>query len=177
MITILAIAILVTAVVFGIWKGFAWQLAGIVSLVLGFVVAIPLSAQIAPWFGTKAPLNRFVAMLVSYALTSLGTYLVALFYRKLLDRWHLREWDRHLGGVLGAIKGWLIVLVLVFFSSTLSVRLREAILPTSVGRYAAKTIDALHGIFPSEVHEVLHPYVHHLDEASPTPGPAKHDHP
>ncbi|MBI2898602.1 MAG: CvpA family protein [Planctomycetes bacterium] len=174
MITVLAAAILLTAIVFGAWKGFAWQLAGIASLVLGFVVAVPFSAAIAPLFGSRAPLNRFVAMFVAYAFTSLGVFVAALAYRRVLDRLQLHHWDRHLGGVFGAVKGWILVLVLVLFSSILSVRAREAVLPTPVGRYCAETIDVLHPVLPPEVHQVLHPYVHHLDE--PAPLAPHHDH-
>lgn len=166
-ITLLAVAIVLTGLVFGVWKGFAWQLAGIVSLVLGFIVAVPVSTTVAPLFGAKAPLNRFVAIAVLYGATSLGTYLVAWLYRKVLERWQLKEWDRHLGGVFGALKGWLIVLVLTFFAVTLSSQAREAVLRTHVGKYAAVTIDAIHVVFPKEVHQLLHPYIHSLDDAKP----------
>jgi len=165
--TLLAAAIVVTGIVFGVWKGFAWQLAGVVSLILGFVVALPVSGTVAPLFGAKAPMNRFIAIAVLYAFTSLGTYLVAFLYRNALDRWQLKEWDRHLGGVLGGVKGWLIVLVLTLISATLSSKARETVLRTPVGRYVAISVDALEVLFPAEVHDVIHPYVHELDEAKP----------
>lgn len=176
MVTLLAIAIVLTAIVFGVWKGLAWQVAGIASLVVGFVVATPLSGAVAPWFPGRPPLNRFIAMFAAYLLASLGIYVIALVYRKLLDRLQLSQWDRHMGGVMGAIKGWLLVVVGVLFSSTLSVRARDAVLPTPVGRLAAKTIDVLHPVFPPEVHEVVHPYVHHLDGPKPAATEPRHDH-
>jgi membrane protein required for colicin V production len=167
LITLVAIGIVLAAIVLGGWKGFAWQLAGIVSLVLGFVVAIPLSKVAAPIFGSTAPLNRFVAMAVLYAATSLGVYIVAFVYRSLLERWQLHHWDRHLGAVFGGIKGWLLVLVLTLFAVTLSSRARESVLRTPMGKYAAMSLDAIHPVFPPEVHDILHPYVHQLEPDHP----------
>lgn len=164
LITLAAIGIVLGAIVLGGWKGFAWQLAGIVSLILGFVVAIPLSSVAAPLFGKTAPLNRFVAMAVLYVATSLGVYLVAFIYRRFLERFQLHHWDRHLGAVFGGLKGWMLVLILTLFAVTLSVRARDAVMNTKVGTYAAISLDAVHPVFPHEVHEILHPYVHKLED-------------
>lgn len=167
LITLIAIGIVLGAVVLGAWKGFAWQLAGIASLILGFVVAIPMSKVAAPLFGQTAPLNRWIAMAVIYVVTSLGIYLVAFIYRRFLERFQLHHWDRHLGAVMGGVKGWMIVLVLTLFAVTLSTRARETVLATKMGRYAAVSLNAIHPVFPPEVHDILHPYVHQLDEAHP----------
>lgn len=167
LITLLAIGIVLTGIVFGAWKGFAWQLAGVVALILGWCVALPLAGPVAPTFGLKAPLNKFIAIAVLYALTSFGVYFVALLFRKVLERWQLQHWDRHLGAVLGGVKGWLLCLVAIFFAVTLSSRARGAVLTTPVGKWAAVTMDMIHPVFPHEVHEILHPYVHGLEEAHP----------
>lgn len=156
--------------VFGAWKGLAWQAAGILSLVAGFAVALPLSGPLAPAFGASAPLNRFVAVAVLYALVSLGVYIAALCYRTTIQRWKLEHWDRHLGGVAGALKGFLLCLVLTYFSVTLTSSLREPILTTKSGKVMAHVMSAVHPIWPPGVHDVLHPYVHRLEEPK-DPGP------
>ena len=51
---------------FGFWKGMAWQIASLASLVVSYFAALRFSEQLAPMFGDQAPLNRFVAMLAIY---------------------------------------------------------------------------------------------------------------
>src|SRR5712671_6478336 len=104
---LVVVLVVLLASVFGAWKGLAWQLASIISLVVGFVVAIPFSGPMSPLFGAHPPLNRFVAVAVLYALVSLGVYVVALVYRAVIQKWKLDQWDRHLGAVMGAVKGFL----------------------------------------------------------------------
>ena len=152
------------ASVFGAWKGLAWQAAGVLSLVAGFVVAIPLSGPFAPLFGATAPLNRFIAVAVLYALVSLGVYVAALCYRTTIQKWKLDHWDRHLGAVAGAIKGFLLGLVLTYFAVTLWAGLREPILTTRLGKVMAYAMSILHPIWPPGVHDIVHPYVHRLEE-------------
>ena len=38
----------------------AWQIASLASLVVSYFAALRFSAQLAPYFGEQAPLNRFV---------------------------------------------------------------------------------------------------------------------
>jgi len=161
---LLVVMTVLVASAFGAWKGLAWQLASILSLVAGFGVAIPLSRPMAPLFGAHAPLNRFVAMAVLYALVSLGIYIAALCYRTVIQNWKLDKWDRHLGGVMGAVKGSILCLTLTFFSVTLVGSLREPILTKKTGKLMAHTMSALHPIWPPGVHEIIHPYIHPLDE-------------
>lgn len=156
----------------GAWKGFAWQIAGILSLLAGFVVAIPLSKVLAPLFGASAPLNRFIALAVVYALVSLGLYLLAFLYRKAISRWELDKWDNHLGAVFGGLKGYLLCTTLVFFALTLFRGLREPILTTRLGNLMGRTMLAVHPVWPPEVHDIIHPYIHHLDPPQPAPAPA-----
>lgn len=164
---VIVITVLVSSA-FGAWKGLAWQAAGVLSLVLGFAVALPLSGPLAFMFGASAPLNRFIAVAVLYALVSLGVYVAALCYRTTIQKWKLEHWDRHLGAVAGAIKGFLLGLVLTYFAVTLSANLREPILRTRAGRVMAHTMSILHPIWPPGVHDIIHPYVHRLEEPMET---------
>jgi membrane protein required for colicin V production len=166
---LVVIGVVLGAIALGGWKGFAWQVAGIVSLVAGFVVAIPLSKPLAPIFGHSEPLNRFVALAVLYICVSLGIYIVALVYRKTLERWQLHHWDKHLGAVMGGMKGILLCMTLTFFAITLFRSLRDPIFNTKTGRLMGRAMMGLHPVLPEEVHDVIHPYIHHLDEPGDPP--------
>ena len=63
------ILVLAGATLFGVWKGMAWQLASLASLIASYFVALTFSPQLAPMFGEEAPWNRFIAMAVLYVAT------------------------------------------------------------------------------------------------------------
>ena len=42
------VAAIVAGMVWGAWRGITWQLASILSLGLGYAVAVPMSAQLRP---------------------------------------------------------------------------------------------------------------------------------
>ena len=53
--------------------GVTWQLASIASLVLGYMVSHPLSAQLAPYFPGEPVVARALAMLAVYCAVSGGS--------------------------------------------------------------------------------------------------------
>lgn len=157
------LVILIAAIVQGHWKGMAWQLAPIVSLIAGYIVAFPLAEQLAPWFGDKAPMNYILALLVLYLSTSLGVYLLARSLKEYIVKFKLEEYDKHLGAVLGGIKGLLFCLAIIFFSVAISASAREHIIQTHTGYASAILIDALHPVIPDGIHDPLEEYIHALD--------------
>src|SRR5262245_33994450 len=85
------LAVLILATGFGAWKGMAWQVASSASLVLSYFVALKFSERLAPLFGEAAPTNRFIAMFVLYAGTSLAIWIAFRGVRNFVDRVKLRE--------------------------------------------------------------------------------------
>ena len=157
---IAVVLIVCLSVALGAWKGFAWQLAGILSLLVGFAVALPLSAPLAEAFGGSGPFARLISIAILYLFVSLGIYLLAVYYRHLIQQWHLDPWDRHLGAIFGAVKGFVLCTVLTFFALTLFGGFREPILNTWTGKLMGKAVETVHPVWPEEVHTVLHPYLH-----------------
>jgi membrane protein required for colicin V production len=169
---LIAVLVILGSMFLGAWKGLAWQVAGLLSLLAGFVIALPFSAPVAPLFGATAPLNRFIAVAVLYVVVSLAIYVAAFWYREVIQKWQLDNWDRHLGGVLGAFKGVLFCLVLSFFALTLIPKLQDPILSTKTGKVMAYTIHELHPVWPPGVHAIIHPYIEHFEEPDETPAPS-----
>ncbi len=161
---ILMLVVLAGATLFGIWKGLAWQLASTASLVVSYLAALRFSTELAPYFGNQAPLNRFIAMLVLYGATSFGIWLVFRFVSSWIDRCRMREFDRHLGGVIGAAKGTLLCIGITFFAVTLSQSSRETVLRSRSGCYIALLLDQAGSVMPHELHQVLNPYLDRLEQ-------------
>ncbi len=158
------LCVLGLATLMGAWKGMAWQLASLGSLVLSYFLALRFSAQIAPVFGSTAPWNRFVAMLVIYVATSVVVWLAFRIVARFMDRIKLRDFDHQVGALFGFAKGVLLCLGITFFALGLSDTLREHILATRSGHYMALFLNKADTIMPPEIHRVLDPYMNKLQE-------------
>ncbi len=58
------LGVILIATILGAWKGMAWQLAALASIVVSYVVALRASEPLAIHFGDEAPWNRCLAMMV-----------------------------------------------------------------------------------------------------------------
>jgi membrane protein required for colicin V production len=160
---VVMLAVLVLATLFGLWKGMAWQIASVASLVVSVFVAMRLSGAVAPHISAQAPWNQFIAMFVLYVATSAGIWIAFRLVAGIIDRVRLKEFDHQVGALFGLAKGVLLCLVITFFAVTLSETLRQAVLKTYSGRYIAILIKRTSPIMPAEVQKVLGTYIEELD--------------
>jgi len=161
---ILMLVILAAATLFGAWKGVAWQLASLTSLVLSYLVALRWSEPVAHYFGKPSPWDRFLAMLVLYAVSSLIVWSLFRYVRTWIDRVQLKGFDHQLGALLGVAKGVLWCVGITFFAITLSPTARDRILHSRSGYYIAVLLNRADPVIPSELHEMLDPYLKKLEK-------------
>jgi uncharacterized membrane protein required for colicin V production len=102
---LLVLGLVLLAAGLGAWKGFAWQMAHVLSPIAGLGLGWPLSALLAP-------LNRLAAFGLLYLALSFLVHLAALGFRRLLERARLAPWDHHVGFVAGALKGCVLAILL-----------------------------------------------------------------
>lgn len=169
---LLIVAILFYAVWKGASKGVVWQLAAIAALVLCFAFAESLSLQLAPIINVKPPLNRWIAMLAIYIGFSFISFTLARSLKSAIDSLKFAEFDRHLGAVLGLLKGILFSLFLTFFLITISDSARAAVVQSHSGYAAALILNEMAPVMPNELHEILDSCLANLDH----PGVPLHDH-
>jgi membrane protein required for colicin V production len=151
------------ATLFGLWKGMAWQIASLASLVVSFIVAVRMSGSVAPMISAQEPWNRFIAMLLLYLATSVAIWLAFRLVAGIIDRIRLKDFDHQVGALFGLAKGALLCLVITFFAVTLSESLRQSVLKTYSGRTIATLIKQTSPILPDEVRKVLGTYIDQLD--------------
>jgi membrane protein required for colicin V production len=162
---LLMLLVLVATTLFGFWKGMAWQIASLASLVVSYVAALRFSEQLAPVFGDHAPWNRFVAMLVVYVVTSFIIWTLFRLVSGAIDKVRLESFDRQLGAMFGLAKGVLLCVVITFFAVMLLPPAQgEAIVASQSGRYIVALLDKSHSVFPPEIHQVVDPYLHKIEE-------------
>lgn len=160
---LLMLIVLAGSTLFGAWKGMAWQIASLGSFIVSYLVALNFATPLAPIFGEKEPWNRFVAMLVLYLVTSLAIWLGFRVVAGVIDRVKLKEFDRQIGALFGALKGVMFCVVITFFAVTLSTKAHETVLESKSGHYIAVLLDRTHPLVPDGVHDVLHPYFEELE--------------
>ncbi len=162
---ILMLLVLAVAMLLGAWKGFAWQLASLASLVVSYFAALRFSGQLAPYISPHEPVNRFVAMLLIYILTGAVIWLLFRLVAGFIDRLKLKEFDRQLGALLGLAKGGLLCVVITFFAISLAGEgQREQILQSRSGYYIGYVIDRASLVMPEEIHDRVRPYLERLDQ-------------
>jgi membrane protein required for colicin V production len=178
----LMLAVLVLCTVFGAWKGMAWQVAALASVIVSAGVAVHGSRPLTPFVPLEEPWNRFVAMLALYLITALGVWLLFRLVAGIIDRVKLKEFDRQVGAMFGAAKGVLLCLVITFFTVTLSETARQSVLRSRSGYYTALLIQRARPVLPEDVRNVFGKYIEELDRrlapedlAPPSGGPAEAD--
>ena len=175
---IIMLLVLVSATLFGFFKGMAWQIASLASLVLSYVVALRFADELAPTFEGVAPppLNKFVAMLVIYMVTSIAIWMVFRVVRRFIDKVKLEYFDRQMGAIFGFAKGVGFCVAITFFAVSLVPQSqKEAILASNAGHYIVALLDKTHTVVPPELHDVVSPYLNRIEERldpkyQPSPG-------
>ncbi len=161
---ILMLAVLVGLAVLGAWKGVAWQIAALSSLVVSWIVAVRFGTTLAPLVSDNEPWNKFIAMLLLYLGTSLASWSFFRLAKGMIDRVQLKDFDRQMGALFGLVKGVLWCLLITFFAVTLSETSRQWVLQSKSGYYTALLIQHGTPILPEDVRNLLGKYIKQLDE-------------
>lgn len=160
----LMLVVLVGATVFGFWKGMAWQIASLASLIVSYFVSLKFAEQLAPLFGQQAPWNKFVAMFAIYLGTSFIIWMLFRFVAGAIDKIKLETFDKQLGAMFGFAKGVLLCIGITFFAVTVVPAQADAIVGSQSGHYIVALLDKAHSVFPPEIHQVLDPYLNKIEE-------------
>ena len=161
---LLMLGVLVGLAVLGAWKGVAWQIAALSSLVVSWIVAVRFGKVLAPFISDNEPWNGFIAMLLLYLGTSLAIWSFFRLVKGMIDRVQLKDFDRQMGALFGLVKGVLWCLLITFFAVTLSETTRQWVLQSKSGYYTALLIQHGTPVLPEDVRNVLGKYIKQLDE-------------
>ncbi|QDU98451.1 CvpA family protein [Lignipirellula cremea] len=165
------LAVLLAAVLFGFWKGLAWQIASLSAVFLSYFVSYQFRDVVAAQLGVDEKWNSMLAMLILYVGTSLLVWLGFRVVKNGLNRMKLKEFDSQLGATLGAVKGGILCLIITFFALTLlSDAQKHQVCCSYSGYVMGRTIDRLNVLLPEEAHAAIGPYLDRLDQE------LEHDH-
>lgn len=134
---LIVLGVLLFCAVRGAARGLMSQLAWAVALLLCFKFSGTLSPAIEPLIPAEAPLKQWIAMLAIYVGLCGATFVAAGVIEGWLEKINLIEFDRHLGGLLGLIKGVIFCMTVMYFLITMSPSIREIVGKTWSGYGAA----------------------------------------
>ncbi len=170
---LIMLIVLGMSTIFGAIKGLAWQVASLTSIVVSYIVSYRYRFQVAEMIEAKPPWNMFLAMLILFVGTSFVIWVGFKLMSGMIDRVRLKDFDRHLGAVFGFGKGLIFCLLITMFAMTLlGPSQQSAICESRSGYYIARTLGNGIGILPTELREVVGPYLAKLDQQL-----KQHDHP
>ncbi len=162
---LLMMLVLVAATMFGFWKGMAWQVASLASLVVSYFAALKYADRLAPMISDHAPWNKFVAMLAIYIGTSFAIWTLFRLVSGMIDRVKLDGFDHQMGAMIGFAKGVLLTIAITFFAVTiLPQQQKEMIIASRTGEYIVRLLDKTDTVVPPEIHDVIHPYVERIEQ-------------
>lgn len=162
---IIMLTILLVAIVMGYRKGFAWQVASLAAIFVSYFVAIRFRDVVAERIDAREPWNVFLAMLILYVGSSFSIWMLFQIIKGVIDRAKLKEFDRQMGALFGALKGGMLCVVVTFFAVTLlGERQLQAVVESRSGYVIAHFLDKASAVMPSELAQVLGPYLKQLDD-------------
>lgn len=163
---IIMLVVLGIATFMGAIKGFAWQIASLASIFVSYFVAYTFRNDVAKYIHAQEPWNGFLAMLLLFAGSSFVIWVVFRLMSSAIDQMRLRDFDRHMGALLGLGKGVLYCLLITMFAVTLlGPRQQQAIVDSRSGSYISQILTATNGIvWPKEVEQIVRPYLQRVEQ-------------
>lgn len=145
---IVVLAVLLYCAVKGASRGLLSQLAWVIALLLCFKFSGKLAPHIEPMIGVAPPLKQWIAMLVVYVGLCGVSFVAAGMLSSWMEKARVIDFDKHLGGVLGLIKGVIICMTGLFFAITMSEPMRLIVSKTYSGLATAHILNLSQHIIP-----------------------------
>lgn len=162
---ILMLGVLGFATIRGYFKGLAWQISSIASIVVSYVVAYRFRDRVAQHIDMPDPWRNLIAMLLLFVGCSLIIWFLFQNIRGLIEKAKLKDFDHQLGAIFGAMKGaaWCTVITL-FGVSLLQPSMSQEIVNSRSGGYIARILASSKTVIPPQVQEVIQPYLDKAEE-------------
>jgi len=153
------LVLLLGAVLFGYWKGLAWQIASVAAIVVSYFAAYRFRDQVAQYVQAEYPFNRIAAMLIIFVACSLIIWLAYAYVNRSLEKAELDGFNRQMGALVGAFLGILLCMVVTMFSvSLLGQPAHDSIHYSKFGPYVLRGISMVRSVVPEELSASLDPH-------------------
>lgn len=154
------LGLIVAGMVWGAMKGITWQVAGLASLVLGYLVAFPAAGPLTkqiPFPGNES-VQWGLALATAYVAVSGGVFLAAWSVRTTLRRMKFEAYDRHLGMILGGVEAALVGVIATVMIVSVAPSTREPIRSSHAGHAVSRTLAFAQAALPAKARDALKPF-------------------
>ena len=150
----------------GAWKGLAWQIAIVASIIVSFWVAISFEKSLADLLTViAAPWNSYIAMILLYLGTSLGIWFLFACSARFIEKLELKGFDRQMGAIIGVVNGILVCCVLTLFASMCgNEKLDTSLTRSKSAPYINHVLNQIRPLIPEKYSETVNPHFDHLQE-------------
>lgn len=157
--------LLVVTTIWGARRGFAKQVATLLSLALGYIVAVNFREPVAEMIEAPHPWNLFAAMLGLFMATSLVVWIGFRFVKGTIEESGMKGFDAQMGGLFGLAKGVVLAMVITMFAVVmLGETQQHAVLDSFSGYNMCRMINRAQSIVPTEWQEAMQPYMEVVEE-------------
>ena len=150
----------------GAWKGLAWQIAIVASIIVSLWVAISFEKSLADLLTViDAPWNSYIAMILLYLGTSLGIWFLFACSARFIEKLELKGFDRQMGAIIGVVNGILVCCVLTIFASMCgNEKLDTSLTRSKSAPYINHVLNQIRPLIPEKYSETVNPHFDHLQE-------------
>ena len=150
----------------GAWKGLAWQIAIVASIIVSFWVAISFEKSLADLLTViDAPWNSYIAMILLYLGTSLGIWFLFACSARFIEKLELKGFDRQMGAIIGVVNVILVCCVLTLFASMCgNEKLDTSLTRSKSAPYINHVLNQIRPLIPEKYSETVNPHFDHLQE-------------
>jgi len=115
MFDIIVLAVVGVLMLLGLWKGLVRQIIGLAGVAAGYAIAIKFYGPLAAKFltGFRLAMGHVISFLAIFIACIIAASIIGWIAEKLMNTAGLGILNRIAGGILGAMKGYLIVSVAV----------------------------------------------------------------
>jgi len=153
---------------FGWRKGFATQVASIVSVSASFFVAMNFQGYVTPHIDASPPMNGIAAFVILFVATWIVAWLAFGLVRSWIESLKLKEFDYQMGALFGGFKGFLVACVLMIVAlSVLQQDQHVAILGSRSGQIISKFLTMAEPILPEQFRLMAGPFLSPIRDALP----------
>ena len=153
---LIILVILAALTLRGIWKGMVSQIVSVVSFFICWIVATRFGGLIAPTIPVEAPWNQVIAMAIIFLITLIAIRFAHAALEKFIKNWHLAQFNKLLGGLLGFAKGLLLCLIITFFAVMFSETSRAIVFNSQTGNHLVQLITRIGLFVPKDSYEFVH---------------------
>lgn len=161
----IVVGLLLLALAWRGWsRGIITQVASVLGLVIGWIVALRGSEHLAPLIPLQEPLRNYVAMVLLFVGAMVATYFLGRFVRGLVSLIALGWADKLVGMALGIVKGGLVVVLVVFGAVMLSDAAGRWVTRSMAGPISVAVIRTTERLIPADVCKRLHNQLAKFDQ-------------